>query len=249
MSTVLSSGARVRLLGLAVLLLASGATIWAGLRDQPAPEAAAPPTPAEALAELKAGNERFVKSLRTRTTDTRTDGERRKQLAREKQRPLAAILSCSDSRVMPEFIFDQPFGNIFDVSTAGNVASGEVLGSLEYAVEQLRVPLAVVIGHKGCGAVEAVAGAGRESLPGHLRDIQEQMKAVRDDALKADDNRPAGWLADLCKRNAVAQARRVVSDSPVLRDAVRKKETTIAVGLYDMESGRVAWMDFDSGAE
>ncbi len=248
MNNSLSTSGKVRLAGIVLLLVASGATIWAGLRNRPEPETP-PATPEAALAELKAGNERFVKSQRTRSTDTRTDGERRKQLAKEKQRPIAAVLACADSRVVPEFIFDQGLGRIFDVGNAGNVIDGEVLGSLEYAVEHLHVPVIVVMGHKGCGAVAAVADAGKEALPGHLKDIQERMKDVSAEALKVGADRPADFLVRLCGLNAQAQARRMLSESPVLRDAVKKKETGIAVALYDIESGTVEWKEFDAGAE
>jgi carbonic anhydrase len=246
MSQPLSTGARVRVAGLVVLLLVSTATIWSGLRSRaPAEPPSQPKTPEAALAELKAGNERFKKSQRTRSTDTRNDGERRKELAKG-QRPIAAVLCCADSRVVPEFVFDQSFGGIFDVSNAGNVVDGEVLGSLEYAVEHLHVPVVVVLGHKGCGAVEAVMKAGKETLPGHLKDIQAQMKDVTAVTLKAGDDRPPDFLTHLCADNATAQARRLVVDSPVLRDAVKKKETALVVGLYDMDSGAIEWQDFDA---
>src|SRR5262249_7169463 len=152
-----------------------------------------PTTPQAALDELKAGNERFQKSQRTRTVETRRDAERRKDTAKG-QHPIAGVLCCADSRVVPDFIFDQEFGRIFDVGNAGNVVDGDVLGSLEYAVEHLHVPEVVVLGHKGCGAVEAVAKAGKEPLPGFLKDIQAQMTGVRDEALKAGDDRPADFL-------------------------------------------------------
>jgi carbonic anhydrase len=244
MNNPLSTAARVRLALLAVLLLASAATIWAGVRNPPPPEPQPLTTSEAALAELKAGNERFVKSQRSRSIETRTDGERRKQLAKEKQRPIAAILCCADSRVPPEFVFDQGLGRILVGRNAGNVADGDVMGSLEYAVEHLHAPLVVVMGHKECGAVAAVAEAGKEALPGHLKDIQENMQAVRDAVLKAGDNKPADFLTRLAESNARAQARRLLSQSKVLRDAVTKKETAVAVGLYDMESGAVAWLEF-----
>ncbi len=249
MNNTLSSATRIRVVLLAVLVLASGATIWAGLRDRSPAEPAPPATADAALAELKAGNERFVKSQRTRSVESRTDGERRKLLAREKQRPIAALLSCADSRVVPEFVFDQGLGRIFIVRNAGNVADGAVLGSLEYAVEHLHVPLLIVMGHKGCGAVDAVATAGREALPGHLRDIQDQMKAVRDEAVKAGENKPDDWLVRLVALNAGSQARRLLSESPVLRDAVSRQAMGIAVAVYDMATGAVAWQEFDPAAE
>jgi carbonic anhydrase len=248
MSQPLSTAARVRLIGLVVLFLASGATIWAGLRNRPPDEPPPPTTPETALTELKDGNERFKKSQRTRSVETRTDGERRKELAKG-QRPIAAVLSCADSRAAPELVFDQGLGRIFIVRNAGNVADGVGLGSLEYAVEHLHVPLVVVLGHKDCGAVEAVAKAGKETLPGYLKDIQEQMKVVRTEALKAGEDRPADFFNRLSANNAKAQARRLISDSPVLRDAVKKKETAVAVGRYDLESGAVEWQDFDPDAE
>jgi carbonic anhydrase len=249
MTANLSTSGKVRLVAIAVLLIASGATIWAGLRNRPEPEPPSPTTPETALAELKAGNERFVKSQRTRSLETRSDAERRKQLARDPQRPIAAVLSCSDSRVVPEFIFDQGLGRVFDVSDAGNVVNNEILGSLEYAVEQLHVPLIVAVGHKGCGAVSAVASAGKDSLPIHLNSIQDGMTAIRAEVQRIGPDRPADFLSHLCGLNAAAQARRMLVESAVLRQAVQKKETGIAVGLYDMESGRVEWQEFDPDAE
>jgi carbonic anhydrase len=242
------SNTRVRFAGILVLLLASGATIWAGLRTRPQAETPSPTTPETALDELKAGNQRFVKSQRTRSTDTRADADRRKELTKG-QHPIAAILTCADSRVVPEFIFDQGPGRIFDTRNAGNVVGEDVLGSLEYAVEHLHVPVVVVMGHKGCGAVAAVADAGKEPLPGHLKDIQDRMKAVQGEALKAGADRPADFLVRLCALNAQAQARRVLGESKPLREAVKKKETVIAVALYDMETGAVEWKDFDPDAE
>ncbi len=247
MNSFLTTSAKVRVAGLVVLFIASGATIWAGLRNRP-PAEPPPVTPETALEELKAGNERFKKSQRTRSAETRSDGDRRKELAKG-QNPIAAILSCSDSRVVPEFIFDQGVGRIFDVSNAGNVVDGVGLGSLEYAVEHLHVPLIVVLGHKGCGAVQAVAEAGKEPLPNHLKDIQEQMKAVRADALTVGEDKPADFLGRLCGVNARAQAWRLLGENKVLHDAVKKKETGITVGLYDLESGAVEWLDFDPDAE
>jgi carbonic anhydrase len=249
MNNFLSTAAKVRLALLVVLLLASGATIWAGIRNRPAPEPPPPSTPEAVLAELKAGNERFVKSQRSRSAETRADADRRKQLVKEKQRPIAATLCCADSRLPPECVFDQGLGRLFVLRNAGNVVDGEVLGSLEYAVEQLRIPLVVVMGHKDCGTVTAVAEAGAEPLPGHLKDIQENMKEVRDEAQKAGEPRSADFLVRLCEANARAQARRLLSLSPALRGAVAKKETAVAVALYDMESGAVEWLDFDPGAE
>jgi len=240
--------AKVRFAGVVVLLLASGATIWAGLRDRPSAGTPAPITSEAALAELKAGNKRFVKSQRTRSVDTRGDAARRKEQANGQQ-PIAALLTCADSRVVPEFIFDQGPGRIFDARNAGNVVDEDVLGSLEYAVEHLHVPVIVVMGHKGCGAVGAVIDAGDKPLHGHLKDIQDRMKVVQGAVLKAGTDRPADFAVRLCELNAQAQARQLLKGSKPLSDAVKNKETGIAVAVYDLATGAVEWPNFDPNAE
>lgn len=246
MDKALSTSAKVRLTGLVVLLLASGATIWAGLRNRPVPESP-PSTPEAVLDELKAGNQRFIKSQRTRSTETRADGERRKELARD-QKPIVAVLGCADSRVPPELIFDQGLGRIFDVRNAGNVVDGDVLGSLEYAVEHLHVPVVLVLGHKGCGAVKAVAEAGKEPLGHNLRAIQTGMAGLLPEVEQAKEKSPE-FLVHLAEVNARQQARRLLVESDVLRKEVKEKKALIAVALYDMEGGDVQWKDFDPDAE
>ena len=109
----------------------------------------------EALARLVAGNERFVRG------EARFPTVQKEVLAElaKGQRPYATILGCSDSRVPPELLFDAGFGELFIVRVAGNVISPEVMGSLQYASVHLRTPLIVVLGHEGCGAVEAAVAA------------------------------------------------------------------------------------------
>ena len=142
-------------------------------------------------------------------------------------------------------MFDQEFGRVFDASNAGNVVDEQVLGSMEYAVEHLHVPLIVVLGHTGCGAVAAVAEAGEKPLENHLLYIQKNMKAVQEASIKAGKNKPADFLSEMSATNALAQARRLLDESKVLHDAVHKKETRIVVGVYDLESGEVKWLEFD----
>src|SRR5215204_1003109 len=109
------------------------------------------PSADEALARLIEGNQRFLRA------ETRTTAFRRETLAdlAKAQRPYATVLGCSDSRVPPEWVFDAGLGELFVVRVAGNVLSPEVAGSLQYAGAHLRTPLFVVLGHEGCGAVEA----------------------------------------------------------------------------------------------
>jgi carbonic anhydrase len=126
-------------------------------------------TAAQALAELQAGNNRFV-------TDTRIhpnqDAQRRSALT-DGQAPFSVIFGCSDSRLAAEIIFDRGLGDLFVVRTAGHVIGAEVLGSIEYAVAVLNTPLVVVLGHSACGAVQSACAALRDgtSPPGHLRAV------------------------------------------------------------------------------
>src|SRR4026209_1003410 len=112
-------------------------------------------TASEALARLKAGNERFVRGR------ARFPTVRKEVLAAvaKGQRPYATIIGCCDSRVPPELLFDAGFGELFIVRVAGNVISPEVMGTLQYAGVHLRTPLFVVLGHEGCGAVQAALAA------------------------------------------------------------------------------------------
>ena len=105
----------------------------------------------EALARLKAGNQRFVAS---KLQHPRQDGKRRGELATS-QHPFAIVLGCADSRTSPEVVFDQGLGDLFVLRVAGNVLNDETLGSIEYAVAHLGTPLILVLGHERCGAVKA----------------------------------------------------------------------------------------------
>ena len=120
---------------------------------EPAPSAADARAVQDAvLAELAAGNVRFVEEKQTPQV---LGAERRLELARHGQHPRTVVLSCSDSRLPPEYVFDQQLGEVFVVRTAGNVAGSVALGSIEYAVEHFGVPVIVVLGHRSCGAVRA----------------------------------------------------------------------------------------------
>jgi carbonic anhydrase len=125
--------------------------------------------PATAWKALKEGNERFVAGL---PEHPHQSNDRRNDLANG-QHPIAAVLSCSDSRVATEIVFDQGLGDVFVVRNAGHVLEPAVLGSIEYAVAVLNVPLVVVLGHTSCGAVQATAATidGGPAPSGHIRDL------------------------------------------------------------------------------
>lgn len=226
----------------AVALLVGGVTYWRSHHRRQLAASPAPSNPQAALAELRAGNARFVNSARTLSTDTDHDAELRHTIARE-QHPFAAILCCSDSRVCPEFVFDQRAGSIFEIRNAGNVVDEDVMASMEYAVEHLHVPLILVLGHKHCGAVEAVCEAGDKALSGHLQELQKHMSAIRQRIHDNPNPHDPKLLDSLCKENARQQALLLLSDSHVLRTAVEKDTVRLLCGIYDMETGEVDFFE------
>jgi len=122
----------------------------------------APPSAAEALTRLKEGNDRFAADKPARTDV----GAKRRARLTQGQQPFAVVLSCADSRVPPEIVFDQGLGDLFVLRVAGNIADTAMIGSAEYAVQSLKTPLIVVLGHEDCGAVQAALN--NKPLPGDL---------------------------------------------------------------------------------
>lgn len=129
---------------------------------------------AEALSRLKEGNRRFVSGQVRHAHEAASWREH----LRESQQPFATILACSDSRVPPELVFDQGFGDIFVIRVAGNVVATEVLGSLQYALYHLKTPLVVIMGHEACGAVTAAVDAVDHRGPTEPRFIATLLDAI-----------------------------------------------------------------------
>jgi carbonic anhydrase len=157
------------------------------------------------------------------------------------QYPIAAILSCADSRVAPELVFDQGPGDLFVARVAGNCLNTDLLASLEYAVELLGVPLIVVLGHSGCGAVKAAIKVMEEDakLPGHLPELIRAIKPAVVLARKA----PAGDLLD----NAIAEnVRRAIAAlkraNPIIKPFHEAHDLTIAGGVYDLATGKITFL-------
>ncbi len=197
-----------------------------------------PSSPDEVLAVLQAGNARYITSHRTRSTDTRHDADDRHRLAHE-QHPFASVLCCADSRLCPEFIFDQRPGAIFDIRNAGNLVDDDVMASLEYAVEHLHVRVVLVLGHKRCGAIAAVHEAGDKPLPHHLHSLQDHMACIREQLRATHDQHSEDVLDELSAANARGQAATLLRESEPLRDAVERGDVVLLSGLYDMDTGRV----------
>lgn len=197
-----------------------------------------PTNPDEALAELIAGNRRYIESHRINSTDTTHDADDRAELARG-QHPFVAILCCSDSRVCPEFVFDQRPGSIFEIRNAGNLVDDDVMASFEYAVEHLHVPLVMVLGHKRCGAVQAVHEADGRPLHDHLKELQRHMEELRDQIHRWHNNHSPACIDRLAHANAVLQARILLRESRPVAEAVRTGHVKIVIGMYDLETGQV----------
>ena len=156
----------------------------------------------------------------------------------EAQYPIAAILSCSDSRVAPELAFDQGPGDIFVVRVAGNFVNPDGLASLEYAVNFLGVPLLMVLGHSNCGAIGAAIKVvmERAELPGHLPEL---IKAIEPAVIAAHGRHPGDLLAVAIEENVRLNVKRLIDDAPILSDALAAKKIGIAGGIYDLATGKV----------
>ncbi|MCB1151641.1 carbonic anhydrase [bacterium] len=196
---------------------------------------------ADALAELRAGNQRFVTDAVDRKVAA--DLEHCRTLVTG-QTPLAAVLGCADSRVPVEVVFDQGPGDLFVVRVAGNVAAPTQIGSLEYAVQVLGVRLVVVLGHSDCGAVTAALDVlgGAPSLSPHLETIVTRIRPSLPDAATAAADHDAA-LRTAVHANVKATVATVVSESDVLRPLVDAGQVLVAGAHYDLTTGRVDWLD------
>src|SRR6266478_3395178 len=192
-----------------------------------APAQEKPATPAEALQRLKDGNLRFVKDKQKPGV-----GKERRIALTAGQQPVATIIACADSRVSPELIFDKGLGDLFVLRVAGNVVvdSHGIVGSAEYAVANLKVPLLVVIGHEDCGAVKAAMKG--DFGPGNLGKLLKGVHLGPD--LPMDKN---AALAAATRANAVYQAERLLVESELLRDCVVSGRILVVPAVYSLTTG------------
>jgi carbonic anhydrase len=189
-------------------------------------------TPASALAELRAGNERFVTGTRIHPNQ---DAEHRAALA-EVQAPFAVVFGCSDSRLAAEIIFDRGLGDLFVVRTAGHTVGPEVLGSIEYAVTVLATPLVVVLGHSSCGAVRAARDAVLHGTPasGHVRAVVDPIvPSVRAAAARGDDGVDA-----IVEVHIARTVERLLRDSAALSAAVAEGRCAVVGMAYQLSAGQ-----------
>jgi carbonic anhydrase len=217
--------------------------------------------PADAISRLKEGNGRFTAGNMQHPHASKDErahmaansyenagmislgmtseqaAKRRAELAKS-QHPFAIILSCSDSRVPPEIVFDEGLGDLFIVRVAGNVLNDEGLGSIEYGVEILGARLIVVLGHQSCGAVDAAMKtvAAKGKAPGHIQSLITAIKPVV-------DSMPKGDLDTTIKANVKHVVDALRSSTPILKARVDSGDVQVIGGYYTLDTGAVTFLD------
>ncbi len=195
-------------------------------------------TAEEALARLKEGNARFVSGQARFPT---VQKEVLKELAKG-QRPYATILGCSDSRVPPELVFDAAFGELFVIRVAGNVLGPSIVGTLQYASTHLRTPLFLVLGHEGCGAVEA-AIAEKFHGANHRNRIALLLQNIMPALDNLDRTLSAAALLSAGVEANVRWTMRQLFESPEGKDRAARGEMKLMGAVYDLPTGRVRFLE------
>jgi len=186
----------------------------------------------QAMQKLLEGNARYVSGNVSHQDQNVV--ERRTDLI-SSQHPIAVVVGCSDSRVPPEAVFDQGLGDIFVVRTAGQVLDNASMGSIEYAVEHLGVPLVVVLGHDNCGAVTAAVNGGE--APGHMNRLVESIQPAVNEAKEMNDK---GELLNNSIDNNIKNIQKALTSAgPILSEKVQKGELSIVGARYHLDTGVV----------
>ncbi len=192
----------------------------------------------QALTALREGNTRYQSG---QPSHPRADQTRMKETGQGGQHPVATIVSCSDSRVPVEILFDQGIGDVFVVRVAGNVCGVDEIGSAEYAVDHLGTPLVVVLGHAQCGAVTAAATDA--PLHGSIRGLVDKIRPAVE---KAQKDQPDLHGKDLVRAAIEANVWQSIEDllkhSAAIRERVRAGKLKVLGAIYDLETGEVRWL-------
>lgn len=205
-------------------------SVLAQATSTPAPNSISPD---EALRRLMDGNTRYAAG-----NLVNKDFSAGRVARSGAQYPIAAILSCADSRVSPELAFDQGPGEVFVVRLAGNFVNDDGLASLEYGTRFLGVPLVMVLGHSNCGAVAATIKVLQEgtALPGHLPELVNSIKP----AVEAARTKSTGdLLGEATAENVRLNVRRLAMADPILSDMVQQGKVKVVGGVYDIATGKV----------
>jgi carbonic anhydrase len=187
-------------------------------------------SPSAALEKLMAGNKRFTSG---RMISHEQDLAILKQKTEGKQEPFAAVLSCADSRVPVELVFDQSIGQLFVTRVAGNMITPEIIGSLEYGAAVLGTKVILVLGHSNCGAVKATIQG--KDVPGQISSLFPHIQPAVDQA--------GSNLEAVTKVNAKLQATLLRQSSPVIAGLVKADSVKVVAGYYDLGTGAVTLME------
>jgi carbonic anhydrase len=202
-------------------------------------EAARPRTPQEALQRLIDGNQRFAQGKGRHGTISDEAFAR----LRDGQQPFAIILGCSDSRVPVELVFDQSFGDLFVIRLAGNIIAPGVGGSMQYAHRNLGTSLLVVLGHEGCGAVQATLAA-KFHRAEHPELIQQLVDMIEPGLEGIDPEQPAAEQLAAAVEANVRWSMHQVTNTPEVQNALREGRNILLVGaVYELSTGKVRWLD------
>ena len=199
------------------------------------PEMQQAKTPEAALKRLQDGNARFVAGQALHC-----DLLEQVRSTAQKQAPFAAVLGCIDSRVPPELVFDQNIGDLFVARIAGNIASDDVIGSLEFATAVAGAKLVVVLGHSECGAVKgAIDDVRLGSLTGVLQQIRPALVGL--DYKGVPSSKDKALVQRVAERNARDAAKRLSSRSEAIAGLVREGKLKIVYAMHDVSTGRIDW--------
>lgn len=230
-SVYLSRRSLVKVAGVSLMgagALGAGLAGTGAIAAEPTPSQSAL-TPDEALNKLMEGNQRFIKG---KSAAPNRSMDRLREVAKG-QKPYAAFLSCADSRVPVEILFDQGFGDMFVCRVAGGTTTAEETGSLEYGAAVLGAKVLMVLGHEYCGAVKAeLAG---EEVPGSIAAVLEQ---VRPAVAMVKDKKAKGALDEAIANNVRLQVAKL-KESPVLSALVKEGKLKIVGAVYDLDEGKV----------
>jgi carbonic anhydrase len=204
----------------------------AGAKEKAPPKPQNVLTPAASLERLKRGNARYVEGV-----SLRHDFKHEREALAGGQNPYAAVLSCADSRIAPEYAFDSGRGDLFVCRVAGNFANDESVASLEYAVAELGTPLILVLGHDACGAVSATIKSLKDNttLPGHLPSLVEAIAP----AVKAVSQQAGDTLANAIRQNVIDNVGKLSTATPILSAAVEQNKLKVVGGIYRLKDGTV----------
>ncbi len=215
--------------GMALVAASAGSAFWSMKLEPAIAQPVEPLSPDAALKRLMDGNQRFVKQKSKHPDQSKA---RMKEVA-QGQHPFATVLSCADSRVAPEILFDEGIGDLFDIRVAGNIVIPEVLGSIEYAVDLLGTPVLMVLGHERCGAVTAAVQG--ERLPGHIGSF---VKAIKP-ALSRTKGQAGDPVDNAVVANVQYQIEKLKRSSKILSGRSQDGKLKIVGGRYDLDSGEV----------